>query len=97
MARWGPQKDTNQKSHLHPLSIPNDFAWASDEHILPTSHPENLASKDCGSIAVAHEVSVQSDIVGERELSYATKGICRDTWGPSNMASADVNVSHDRI
>lgn len=91
------RKDTNRKSHPHPLSIPNDFAWASDEHILPTSRPENLASKDCGSIVVAHEVSVRSHIAGERELSYATKGIRGDTWGPSNVASADGNAPHARI
>lgn len=90
------RKDTNRKSHPHPLSIPNDFAWASDEHILPTSRPENLTSQDCGSIVVAHEVSVRSDVAGERELSYATKGMRGDTWGPSNIASAGGNVPHDR-
>ena len=82
---------------MHPLSAPNGSAWASDEHILPTSDPEKSVSKECGSIVVAHEVSVRSDIAGERELSHASKGMRGDNWGPSNIASARSNSPYDRV
>ena len=86
-----------RKSHPHPLSIPNGSAWASDEHILPTGRPEKSALENCGSIVVAHEVSVRSDIAEGRELSLASTRMHRDNWGPSNVASAGANITHNGV
>ncbi|KAM0704681.1 hypothetical protein Q7P35_007467 [Cladosporium inversicolor] len=93
----GNRKSTIRETHTHPLSAPNGSAWASDEHIVHTSRPEKSAAQDCGSISIAHEVSVRSDIAGERELSSESSGMRGGNWGPSNMASAGVNVPHDRV
>ncbi|GAB7322998.1 hypothetical protein MBLNU13_g05525t1 [Cladosporium sp. NU13] len=91
------RKGTIRKTHTHPLSAADGSAWASDEHILPTSYPEKLDSKECGSIVVAHEVSVRSDITRERGLSHASRSMRGDNWGPSNIASARSNSPYDRV
>ena len=82
----------NQNSPGYPRCV-----YLRDEHILPASNPEKSVFKDCGSIVVAHEVSVRSDIAGEQELSHASNGVRGNNWGPSNIASARSNSPYDDV
>jgi hypothetical protein len=91
------RRNTTRKSHPHPLSIPNDFAWASDEHILPTDNPGRSSGKDGGGIVVAHEVSVRSDAAEGRESGTTSEHVRKDEWALKNMAFAEHNVAHDRV
>jgi hypothetical protein len=91
------KKNTGRKMHAYPLSIPNESAWASDEHILPLGRQGKSNSKDGGGIVVAHEVSIRSDVAEGRALSPSSTHIRGDDWAIKNMASADGNVTHDRV
>jgi hypothetical protein len=81
---------------MHPLSIPNDTAWASDEHILPVHEHGNSTSKDGGGIVVAQEVSVKSEVADERDSSPNSGRLRGDDWALGNETSAGGKVPHDR-
>ena len=86
------RKNKSRGSHAHPLSIPNETAWASDEHILPVNNHEDLASKDGGArIVVAQEVSVKSETAKERIASPKSGRMRGDDWGVSNTTAVGGN------
>lgn len=88
------RKDTGRKRRSHPLSIPNDTAWASDEHILPIGEHEKKSSKEGGGrIVVAQEISVKSELADERD----SDGLHTEGWVLRNMATADGKIPHDRV
>lgn len=90
------QKGASRKTHAHPLSIPNDTAWASDEHILPMGKLDNSTSKEGGGgIVVAQEVSVRSEAAGGRNPSPESGRLRGDDWG--FQASAGGSVPQDRV
>lgn len=95
-------KNTNRsrKTHKHPLSIPNDTAWASDEHILPAGKLETSTSKGTSKdgvagIVVAQEVSVKSEAAGERNASPESGRLRGDDWGYKTSAAG--TLPHDRV
>jgi hypothetical protein len=80
-------KVRSRKAQTHPLSVSNNIAWASDEHILPTDDQSISTAKECSSgIVVAHEVSVRSELVDEREFSPDSGRLGSDDWRSKNMA-----------
>ncbi|KAJ4178029.1 hypothetical protein NW759_017378 [Fusarium solani] len=75
--------------HRHPLSVTQATAWGSDEHILPEdSDGKSSAQKgSSGCIAVAQEISVQSE-----ELSPGTHDPAdpaANDWGFKASATRD--------
>ena len=86
------RKNKSRGSHAHPLSIPNETAWASDEHILPVNNHEDLTAKDGGArIVVAQEVSVKSETAKERIASPKSGRMRGDDWGVSNTTAVGGN------
>ncbi|KAM0716176.1 hypothetical protein Q7P37_008690 [Cladosporium fusiforme] len=76
------QKSTGRKGHQHPLSIPNDTAWASDEHILPATKAEtNSSSKDGkGGIVVAQETTSPSSITIKHHHQASSSNITKTVY-----------------
>jgi hypothetical protein len=91
------RKNKSRGSHAHPLSIPNETAWASDEHILPVNNREKLSSKGGNAIVVAQEVSVKSEVADERSPSPKSGRLRGDDWGVSNTTAVGGNNPHSNI
>jgi len=89
------QKTASRKTRSqHPLSINNETAWASDEHILPVDshHEKGAPSKGGGGIVVAQEVNVTSEQADERGGGSPDSGRLRgDDWAVRNMVSVGGN------
>lgn len=81
--------------------MPNDTAWASDEHILPVGSCEKSASKNGeGGIVVAQEVSVRSELgqmADERDSSPNSGHLRGDDWALRNMTSVGGKTPLDRV
>jgi hypothetical protein len=89
------RKSRSKGSHAHPLSIPNETAWASDEHILPVNNQEKSPSKDGGAgIVIAQEVSVSSEVVEDRIASPKSGRMRGDDWGVSNTTAVGGKTPH---
>jgi len=92
------KKNKSRGSHAHPLSIPNETAWASDEHILPVNNHGRLDTKQGGAgIVVAQEVSVRSEVADERSPSPKSGRMRGDDWGVSNTTAVGGNDPHSSI
>jgi hypothetical protein len=93
------RKSRSKGTHAHPLSIPNETAWASDEHILPVSNQEKVGSKDGGAgIVIAQEVSVSSEVVEEDRIASPKSGRMRgDDWGVSNTTAVGGKTPHGSL
>lgn len=88
------RKQTSRKSRQHPLSIPNDTAWASEEHILPRG--SSPSKEGNGGIVVAQEVSVKSEAADGRDSSPKSGRMRGDDWALSNSTSVG-SKPHDSI
>lgn len=91
------RKNKSRSKHVHPLSIPNDTAWASDEHILPADGGEKSTSNNSGSggIVVAQEVSVSSEVAEGTGSSLKSGRLRGDDWGLKNTTCVGGNVPSD--
>lgn len=86
-------KNTSRKSRQHPLSLPDNTAWGSDEHILPVASADNSTSKEAGGgIVVAQEVSVRSESAQERGYDESSGRLRGDGWALKSSASAAGNI-----
>ena len=92
------RKSRSKGSHAHPLSIPNETAWASDEHILPVNNQEKSPSKDGGAgIVIAQEVSVSSEVVEDKIASPKSGRMRGDDWGVSNTTAVGGKTPHGSL